>query len=329
LYTREQAERSLAQLERAQFHEEFAPASGFTARFTRAGHIVGSACLTLRAGGKTLAFSGDVGRLQDLVMRPPEPLPACDYLVVESTYGDRRHPQEDTEARLAVLVRETVERRGTLVVPAFAVGRAQTLLHLLARLRGRDAIPALPVYLDSPMAVSATELLLRHSEDHKLSQAECEDLGRLVRFTRSVDESKPIDADTGPKIVISASGMATGGRVLHHLQRFLPDPNSTVLLVGYQANGTRGRMLLEGTDELKLHGQYVVVRARIAHLDGLSAHGDYSEITSWLRDSRVIPERVFVTHGEAGPADAMRRRLRDAFGWRVEVPEHGAMVNLA
>jgi metallo-beta-lactamase family protein len=149
-----------------------------------------------------------------------------------------------------------------------------------------------------------------------------------VHYTRSVEESKAIDADTRPKIVISASGMATGGRVLHHLQRFLPDPNSTVLLVGYQAHGTRGRMLLDGSDELKLHGQYVTVRARMAHFDGLSAHGDYSEIIRWLGESGVTPRRAFVTHGEPGPADAMRRRLRDAFGWQVTVPELGATAQL-
>jgi metallo-beta-lactamase family protein len=328
LYTREEAERCLGQLTTAEFHAGFSPAAGIEGRFTRAGHILGSACLTLHAESKTLAFSGDVGRLADPVMRPPEKLPACDYLVVESTYGDRRHPQEDTEARLAVVVHETVERGGTLVVPAFAVGRAQHLLHLLSRLRQRRAIPAVPTYLDSPMAVNATELLLRHAEDHRLTPAECEALGSFVQYTKSPEDSKAIDRSSGPKIIISASGMATGGRVLHHLQRFLPDPQSTVLLVGYQANGTRGRSLLEGAEELKIHGQYVPVRAHVAHFDGLSAHGDYTEIVEWLRQSAVSPRRVFVTHGEPGPADALRRRLRDAFGWQTEVPELGASVSL-
>ncbi len=330
LYTREDAERCLSQLSALDYHVPFEPAPGVTVRFTRAGHIVGSACLTLRGEGRVLAFSGDVGRALDPIMKPPEALPACDALVIESTYGDRRHPDEDVAARLADIVRETLERRGTLVVPAFAVGRAQHLLHILAQLKLAGRIPAeVPVYLDSPMAIDATELFCRHTEDHRLSAEECQRMCTQPRCTSTPEESKAIDRSGDPKIVISASGMATGGRVLHHLQRFLPEPQNTVLLVGYQAAGTRGRALLEGTDELKLHGQYVTVRARVTHMEGLSAHGDYGEILAWLRRSAVAPKQVFVTHGEPGPADAMRRRLRDTFGWNALVPEHGSSYTLA
>jgi metallo-beta-lactamase family protein len=329
LYTREQAERCLSLLVPVAYHTPFAPMPGVSARFSRAGHIIGSACLSLTTEQRTIVFSGDVGRPTDPIMVPPEPLPPCDYLVLESTYGDRRHPSEDTEEKLASIVRSTAEQGGTLVVPSFAVGRSQHLLHLLARLQQASRIPAIPVYLDSPMAISATELFLRHTQDHRLSRSECEAIGKLAQFAHTPDESKLIDSDQRPKIVISASGMATGGRVLHHLRRFLPDPKSTILIVGYQAAGTRGRALLEGADELKLHGQYVTVRARIAHIESLSAHADYAEMLSWLKTAQLTPRRVFVTHGEPGPADAMRRRLRDTFGWEVSVPALGDVAELA
>ncbi len=324
LYTREEAERALESLSEVDFHTVFSPARGVEARFTRAGHIIGSACLTLRAGGRTIAFSGDVGRAADSLMRAPEAMPACDYLVLESTYGDRRHPAEDSAEKLAATIRETVQAGGTLVVPAFAVGRAQSLLHMMGGLREEGRIPNVPIFLDSPMAISATSLLLRHADDHRLTPAESARLGGLARCTATPDESKAIDADAGPKIIISASGMATGGRVLHHLRRFLPEPQHTVLIVGYQASGTRGRSLLDGTDGLKLHGQYVRVRARVAHIESLSAHADYAELIEWLRRSDIAPRRVFVTHGEPAPADAMRRRLRDSFSWDVVVPDYGS-----
>jgi metallo-beta-lactamase family protein len=257
-------------------------------------------------------------------MKGPDSLAACDYLVVESTYGDRRHPAEDVAGALASIIAQTATKGGTLVVPAFAVGRAQHLLHLITELKRTRRIADLPVYLDSPMAINATQTFARHVEDHKLTKEECAAMCALPHYTATPDESKAIDRDDAPKIVISASGMATGGRVLHHLRRFLPDPKNTVLLVGYQADGTRGRSLREGADELKIQGQYVRVSARIAHVEGLSAHADYAEIIAWLRRSEVAPRRVFVTHGEPGPADALRRRLRDGLGWDAVVPEQGA-----
>ena len=321
LYTREDAERCLGQLRAVAYHETFEPAPGVTASYTRAGHIVGSGCLALAADGVRVTFTGDVGRPADPVMRPPEPLGPTDYLVIESTYGDRRHPPEDPGTALASLVSETAARGGTLVVPAFAVGRAQHLLHLLAGLRAAKRIPHLPVYLDSPMAIDATGLFCKHKDDHRVSDAECTLMCKLATYTRTPDESKAIDRSTEPKIVISASGMATGGRVLHHLQRFLPDERSTVLLVGYQSAGTRGRQLAEGVQELKLHGQYVPVRARVVQLQALSAHGDYAELIDWLLPAAIAPRRVFVTHGEPSASDAFRRRLAERFGWNTTTPD--------
>lgn len=321
LYTREDAERCLSQLAPIELGAQFAPAPGFSCRFTRAGHILGAACVALQAGGTSIAFSGDVGRPVDPIMRAPEPMPAADYLVVESTYGDRRHPDTNVEDELARIITETIERRGVVVVPAFAVGRAQHLLHILARLRAANRIPSCPIFLDSPMAIDATSIFLAHREDHALGEADCAAMGRLPRYSHTADDSKAIDRGQTPMIVISASGMATGGRVLHHLCRFLPDERSTILFVGYQAAGTRGRSLIDGAKELKLLGQYVPVRARVAQIDALSAHADYAELIAWLRASKLAPRKVFVTHGEPAAADALRRRLHETFGWDACVPD--------
>ncbi len=323
LYTAEDAKRCLSQLTPMPFHDTFEPAPGVSVKFTRAGHIVGSACAALSAGGVTLTFSGDVGRPEDPIMRAPEPLGATDFLVVESTYGDRRHPEEAMTDALAKAVTETAAKGGTIVVPAFAVGRAQHLMHLLTVLRAERRIPDLPVYLDSPMAIEATGLFCKYTEDHRLSTQECKAMCSAVRYSRTPEDSKAIDAQAGPMVVISASGMATGGRVLHHLRRFLPEEKNRILFVGYQGAGTRGRSLVDGMDEIKLHGQYVRVRAKVSQIQGLSAHADYSEMIEWLRASSLSPRRVFVTHGEPAAADAFRRRLKDTFGWDVRVPEMG------
>jgi metallo-beta-lactamase family protein len=328
LFTREQAEQCLKLLEPIGYASSFSVASGVRASFTRAGHIVGSASVALDLAGVSLTFSGDVGRPQDPIMKPPGLLAATDYLVVESTYGDRRHSTEPAAEVLRAIVEEAVAGGGAVVIPAFAVGRAQSILHLLAELMERGRLPNVPLFLDSPMAIDATSIYREHVEEHGLSREACARMCSIARYARTPDDSKAIDAAAGPMIVVSASGMATGGRVLHHLKRFLPDARNTVLLVGYQSAGTRGRALLDGADELKIHGQYVPVRARVRRLDGLSAHADYGELIDWLRRSEVRPRRVFVTHGEPAAADAMRRRLRDELGFDAVVPDHASSYPL-
>jgi metallo-beta-lactamase family protein len=328
LFTRKDAEEALARLAPVPFHEEFEAASGISARFSRTGHIVGAASVAVRVGEKRLTFSGDVGRPSDPIMKPPELLGPTDFLIVESTYGNRRHTQEPVADALARIISETATRGGVLLVPAFAVGRAQHLLHLIASLAAARRIPSLPVYLDSPMAINATDLFRKHTGDHRLSPEECAAMCDASRYARTSEDSKSIDSMSGPMIIISASGMATGGRVLHHLRRFLPDAKNEVLFAGYQAAGTRGRSLVEGAEELKIHGQYVPVRARISQLEGLSAHADYVELIDWLAASSLEPERVFVTHGEPAAADGFRRRLEERFGWHAEVPDLGAVVSL-
>jgi metallo-beta-lactamase family protein len=324
LYTQADAERCLPQLDAWPFDERFEPAGGVTATFTRAGHIIGSACLALRIGGTTITFSGDVGRPKDPLMKPPATLAPTDYLVIESTYGDRRHPPGEVTETLVRVVNQTAELGGVILVPSFAVGRAQHLLHLLARLRTEHRIPDLPIYLDSPMSIDATEIFRSHEDDHRISPAECNAMCHVAEYSRTPEDSKAIDRQTGPMIVISASGMATGGRILHHLRRFLPDRRNTVMFVGYQAAGTRGSSLIEGVTEVKIHGEYVPVKARVVQVEGLSAHADYAELVEWLAPAKLSPRRVFVTHGEPAAADAFRRRLRDAFGWDAVVPDDGS-----
>mgnify|MGYP002777777446 CR=1 FL=1 len=331
LYTQRDAEHCLSRLTPRPFNETFEPVGGVTATFTRAGHIIGSACLALRIGGTTVTFSGDVGRPNDPIMKPPAPLAATDYLVIESTYGDRRHPAEEVTEVLARIVNEAVQKRSVILVPSFAVGRAQHLLHILAQLRAQRRIPdlpELPVYLDSPMSIDATGLFCHNKEDHRISDDECRAMCRAATYSQTPEDSKAIDRQSGPMIVISASGMATGGRILHHLRRFLADDRNIVLFVGYQAAGTRGRALVEGTDELKIHGQYVKVKARVVQVEGLSAHADYAELIEWLGPAKLAPKTVFVTHGEPAAADAFRRRLRDAFGWQAVVPDDGSTWTL-
>ena len=328
LYTMKEADECLKRLRPVDFHQDFEPLRGVTARYTRAGHILGAGCLTLGIPEGKLVFSGDVGRPDDPIMRPPEPLPAADFLVVESTYGDRRHPDEDVEEIAARAIRETVERSGVLLVPAFAVGRAQHLLRIVSELRERSRIPAIPVFLNSPMSISATGIYCDFPQDHRLDPDQCRLMSKAAHYVHTAEESKALENREGPMMIIAASGMATGGRILHHLKRFLPEPTTTVLFVGYQTPGTRGAALLSGADEIKIHGKYVPVKARILQVEGLSAHADYAEIIDWLRKSSVSPRKVFVTHGEPAAADALRHRLTETFGWKASVPREDEAVGL-
>ncbi len=323
LYSRREAEASLAQLHPVGFAEAFRVVDGVEARFARAGHIVGASSVRLDLAGRIVTFSGDVGRPTDPLMRPPEPLEATDVLVVESTYGDRRHPPSDTLDQLAEVFEETFARGGVVIVPAFAVGRAQHLLHCVAELRKAGRMRDVPVFLDSPMAIEATRIFVDNADDHRLSPEQTEEMCAAARYANTPEDSKAIDARTGPMLIISASGMATGGRVLHHLRRFMPDRRNTILLVGFQSVGTRGRALLDGVEEIKIFGDYVRVGARVVTITGLSAHADWFELTEWLAKAELKPTRVFVNHGEPAAADAFRRRLVERFGWTVTLPHRG------
>ncbi|MEZ4237479.1 MAG: MBL fold metallo-hydrolase [Myxococcota bacterium] len=322
LYTAEDARRVLGQLRDVDYDAPFQPAPGIRAALHRVGHLLGAACVRIDDGRTSVLFSGDVGRPGDRLIAAPPPPPAADALLVESTYGDRLHPAADPEADLAEVVNRTVERGGVLVVPAFAVGRVQLLLHLLARLRDAGRIPPVPVWVDSPMATDATRIFLEHPDDHRLSPEQCRRMCADVQFARTPEQSKALDRGTGPKIIVSSSGMATGGRVVHHLKAFLGDPRNTVLLTGFQAAGTRGEALLNGVDRLKIHGMYHPVRAEVGYLRGLSGHADREELLAWLQGMPTPPRQTWVVHGEPRAQDAMRREIRDRLGWPVAIPQY-------
>lgn len=323
LFTREDADRALSLLRDQPFDQPFDLEVGLRARFGRAGHILGAAWIHLTAAdGATLLFSGDLGRdEQPLMVGPAIPDPA-DSIVLESTYGDRRHPDKDPADSLADLVSSTAARGGVILIPAFAVGRTQAILRIVATLIGEGRIPKIPVFIDSPMASDATELLRLHPKDHELTEDELRAMHEIVRITRSVEESKAVSARRGPMIVISASGMATGGRVLHHLKAFAPDHRNLILFAGFQAAGTRGASMVGGTDSVKIHGQYVPIRAEVKVLDGLSAHADYDDLLAWLARLARPPRHVYLTHGEEASSDALRRRIAERFGWDVRVPDY-------
>ncbi len=296
--------------------------------FRRAGHILGAATVDLSWNGRRIVFTGDLGRYDDPLMFDPEPVPAADYLVMESTYGDRRHEPTDPAAALEEIVTATVLRGGTVVIPAFAVGRAQALLYYLWQLHSAGRLPAVPVYLDSPMAINASELLHTHQRDHRLAPEVYEGMCAMATYTRDAEQSKRISAGREPKIVISASGMATGGRILHHLRAFAPDPRNTIVVTGYQVPGTRGASIAAGEREIKIHGEWIPVNAQVANLKMLSAHADAEELIRWARGFTTEPRQVFVVHGESGPADTLRRRLGRELGWPATVSRPGQVFDL-
>ena len=328
LYTEADADKALRRFKAVSFHKPVSLPGGVEARFLRAGHILGAALIELRCGNTKLLFSGDVGRPNDPTMLDPESVEDADYLVVESTYGDRRHDSLDPEIALGDAVRTTAARGGTVLIPAFAVGRTQTLLFHLYRLKAQGRIPDLPVYLDSPMAMDATEIFAQHANDHRIGASEVHSVFALPQYVRTVEESKQLDRSGTPKVIISASGMATGGRVLHHLETFAPEARNLILFAGFQAGGTRGAAMTQGAETIKIHGRYIPVRAAVKNLDMLSAHADADEILGWLRGFRSAPKMTFITHGEAAAADALRRRISEELGWPCTVPEYRDKVEL-
>lgn len=328
LYTRDEAIGSLEQFVACDIDEAI-DIGGIRIRFSPVGHILGAASVRVEADGTDVVFTGDIGRRNDALLDPPRPIIRATHLVVESTYGNRRHESDDPSAALAAVVRRVAGRGGIVIIPAFAVGRSQELLHMLATLKAEGDIPDIPVFLNSPMAIEATRIFLSHPDEHRLTESDCHAMTELVTCVRTMKESIELNARRGPMIVLAGSGMVTGGRVLHHLKAWGGDPNNAVVFTGYQAAGTRGEALLAGVDAVKIHGEYVPIRAERVRIDGLSGHADYVEIGQWLRSIDVPPKRVFVTHGDPAAADALRRHLHDTLGWTAEVPQHGEVVELA
>ena len=328
LFTTEDAEQTLEQFHSVAFGTTTTIPGGVQIHFKHSGHILGAASVRISNDKTSITFSGDVGRLNDPVMLSPESLSETEYLVVESTYGNRIHPEVDP----LTFLKETFERawhqRGSVLIPAFAVGRAQQILYYIAKLKEKGQMPDFPIYLDSPMALDATNLYCDHMEDHRLPEGECMRTCKSAKYVRKVEESKALQANSNPKVVISASGMATGGRVLHYLKSMLPDSRNIILFAGFQASGTRGAALVNGAEEVKIHGEYFSVKASVGNLENLSAHADSSEIINWLKNSKINPKRVFITHGEPAGSQALKTKLQDEFKWDCVVPEEGSVYEL-
>jgi metallo-beta-lactamase family protein len=329
LYTQRDAERALGSFTALPWEVEHYLGGGLWVRFSRAGHILGAALVHLRDTESRMLFSGDLGRYSDPVMAPPSPVRRADFLVVESTYGDRSHGDSDPAEDLAVAVRRTAARRGVLLVPTFAVGRAQTLLYLVQKLKADKTIPDIPVFVNSPMAIDVTDLFCRHRVDHKLDPATCRATCHAATMVSTVEDSRALNERSGPMMILSASGMLTGGRILHHLKAFAPDPRNTILLVGYQAAGTRGAALQNGARTLRVHGREVDVGAEVVTMSNLSAHADAGEILTWLRGFESAPQRTFITHGEPAAASALKLRIERELGWKCELPKYRQLVHLS
>jgi metallo-beta-lactamase family protein len=288
-------------------------------RFRYNSHIIGATFIELKVFDKLLVFSGDIGRGDDPLMNPPESPKKADILFIESTYGNRLHPANG-EAKLAAIINESAEKKGTIIIPSFAVERTQMLMYMLWQLRKDGKIPNLPVYMDSPMGTRVLDIFHHHPDWHKLPIEDCNEMCKDIQLIESVEETYRLMASNQPKIIIAGSGMATGGRVLIYFQKYLGESSATILLVGYQAEGTRGRLLLEGAKEVKLHGKYYAVHATIKNAEGLSAHADQSGLIQWMGKLEKAPERIFIVHGEPQAADTLRVKIKETYGWESEIP---------
>jgi len=340
LYTGQDATDALRLLQKVPYETDIKLKKSFSVRFVPAGHILGSSFIEVTVNEPErppvkIIFSGDLGRYDEPILNDPAPAHEADYLLVESTYGNRLHDQTDPKDRLAEIINSTAERGGKIIIPAFAVGRTQLLVYYIRELEDEGRIPVLPVAVDSPMGAEATRLYAKHHDDHDLDMQRIRNLQRNPLATQNFSlvqgrsGSKALSARPGPAIIISASGMATGGRVLHHLAQWLPDPASAVIFAGYQAAGTRGRKLQDGEKQVRIHGQVIPVRAHIESISSLSAHADSGEILRWLRGFKRPPRKTFIVHGEIDAAAALRDLIVKELGWTVIIPAHQESVELS
>ncbi|CAB0150182.1 Ribonuclease [Pseudidiomarina piscicola] len=319
LYDEATAEEALRLMQGVEFEQVFR-VGDIELRLQPVGHIVGAASIIAEHNGVRIGFSGDVGRPNDILMRPPKPLPEVDYLLLESTYGDRRHDDEDPWQQLADVVNETAAAGGVLMIPSFAVGRAQLLQHMLVSMMNEGRIPRLPIFLDSPMAIRVSDVYHQQHAYHRLTNAQCSEFEQTIIYTQGVEASKQIASQRAPHIIIAGSGMATGGRILHHFKHWLGDYRSTVLFSGHQAGGTRGAKMVQGVERIKVHGRWLPVKAKVRQLDGLSGHADYCELEQWLRDSALTDKtKIYLVHGEPDALEAMSDYLKQKTRYEVHI----------
>lgn len=323
LYTVDDAEAALRHIQGVDFGKNYSLSPTLNFSLNRSGHILGSSFVTLKNKTTTLVFSGDLGRPHDPVMRPPETIKFADYLVLESTYGNRLHATGKASEQLAEIINSTLAKGGSVIIPSFAVGRSQSILYYIYQLMQEKRISdQIPIYLDSPMAQDATDLWCRYEHENSLSEETTRGVCSLATYTQSREDSKKLNASHFPAIIISASGMAEGGRVLHHIAHYAPHPENTIMFAGFQAAGTRGYDMLHGKKEIKIFGQTVPIRARIENLDALSSHADYQEILDWLKGFEKPPKRVFLTHGEPNAAESLKTKIEQTYGWNVTIPKY-------
>lgn len=322
LYTVNDAQQALQYFKAMDYDKPFSIADTFDITLICAGHILGAAFVIVSDGKKKLTFSGDLGRPNQLIMKAPPALKTTDYLVLESTYGDRLHQETDPVQVLGEIVNATAKKGGVVLIPAFAVGRTQMLLYGLYQLKEKNIIPDIPVFLDSPMAISVSNLLCKFSDEHTLPRNVCIDVFKDVIYTRTQRESRKLDKLKGPAVIIAGSGMADGGRIGSHLKRYISHAKNTVVFVGFQAHGTEGRALTEGVKRIQIYKRWYPVRASIKKIHSLSAHADYNEILDWLSHFTQSPKTTFLTHGELESAEALKEKIEKQFGWHVVVPDY-------
>jgi len=322
LYTKKDAEIALSYFQTVPFDKPFMLHDGFYASFHYAGHILGASLIRLIHEETSILFSGDLGRLNDPLMKAPIDPPNSTYLVIESTYGDRLHDETDPEKQFGEIINRTAKRGGSILIPAFAVGRTQSILYYIHQLKLKNEIPDLPIFVDSPMATNASEIFYRHANLHRLTNEESAIVGKSATYVRSVEESIELTNKKMPMIIISASGMATGGRVLHHIRNLAPNYKNTILFSGFQAGGTRGDRIIRGEKEIKMFGQMIQIKAEVAQISNISAHADYKEILMWLSHLKTTPRKVFITHGEQSASDALKAKIEHEFNWNVEIPKY-------
>ena len=322
LYTEEDAIKSLKRFKTVRFGDKIRIDNNISFEINHAGHILGAGTISLYLDNKKIVFSGDLGRTDDDILYDPAKIKQADYILCESTYGDRTHKDTDQKEDLAEIINRTINRGGNLIVPAFAVGRTQLLLYYIHQLKKQKKIPSVPIFIDSPMSVKVTNLLDDFADEHKLSEDECLDMFEDAKFTPTVEQSKRIFECKIPSIIISASGMMTGGRILHHVAHYGADSKNTILLVGFQANGTRGRALQDGKKELRIHGQVVKINAEVTKLENMSAHADSNELMDWLNGFQNKPEKLFVIHGEEKSSITLSERVKKELDWETYVPDY-------
>lgn len=321
LYTKLDAENSLKFFQTVDY-DTILNIKSFRVTLIRSGHILGSSFVIVSDGKQTLTFSGDLGRPEQFIQKSPPHLKKTDFLVLESTYGDRLHEKGDPIKALGDVVNQTVKKGGVLIIPSFVVERTQTVLYCLYQLKQKKTIPDIPIFLDSPTGIGVTDLFCKFSKELKLSASLCKQIFTIATYTRAVEESKRLDQITRPTIIIAGSGMANGGRVIYHLQHFISDAKNTVAFVGYQAKGTQGRLLVDGAKKLRIYGTSYSVRAQIKMITGLSAHADYKEIIEWLGYFENPPKKVFLTHGQIESAQSLKKKIEKRFGWLVVIPKY-------